>query len=93
VHRQEDDSDVRAVTVESLERLKAVEHGHGDVQDDHVGPEAQGQVERLTAVARTADDVKSGSKKAADEVQECDVIVYEQDARPGGRWDLQSDVR
>jgi hypothetical protein len=75
VHRQEDDSGFRAIATELLERLKAVELGHCDVQHGHVGPEAPGQVERLAAVAGKGYDVKSGSKKAGDGFQERAVIV------------------
>ena len=75
VHRQEDDSGFRAISPELLERLKAIELGHCDVQHDHVGPEAPGQVQRLTTVARKGHDVKGGSEKAADRFQKRDVIV------------------
>ena len=75
VHRQKDDPGFQAISPELLECLKAVEIGHGDVQHDHVGPEAPGQVQRLTAVGRNGHDVKSGSKKAADRFQKRDVIV------------------
>jgi hypothetical protein len=75
VHRQEDHSGFWAISPQLLERLKAIELGHCDVQHDHVGPEAPGQVQRLTTVARKGHDVKSGSKKAADRFPKRDVIV------------------
>ena len=75
VHRQEHDSGFQSLSPELLERLKAVEIGHGDVQYDHVGPEAPSQVQRLTAVACNGHDVKRGSEKAADRFQKRDVIV------------------
>ena len=89
VHRQEDDSGFRAVPPELFERLKAIELGHRDVQHGHVGPEAPGQVERLTAIARKGHDVKRLSKKAADTFQKGDVIVGDEDAGSGRRGDVQ----
>ena len=89
MHRQEHDSGFRAISPELLERLKAVEIGHGDVQHDDVGPEAPGQVQRLTAVARSGHDVKSGGEKVADRFQKRDVIVDQKDARSGWRCDVQ----
>ena len=62
-----------------------------DVQHDHVGPEAPGQVQRLTAVGRNGHDVKSGSKKAADRFQKVDVIVGQKDARSGRRCDVHGE--
>ena len=91
VHRQEDDSGFGAISPELLERLKAIELGHRDVQHDHVGPEAPGEVQRLTAVAGKGHDVKVGSKKAADRFQKREVIVGEEDARSGWRRDLHFD--
>ena len=91
VHRQEDNPCFWAISPELLERLKAIELGHGDVQHDHVGPEAPGQVQRLTAVGRNSHDVKSGSKMAADRFQKVDVIVGQEDARSGRRCDVQGE--
>ena len=91
VHRQEDDPGFRAISPELLERLEAVEIGHGDVQHDHVGPEAPCQVQRLTAVGRSRHDVKSGSKMAADRFQKVDVIVGQEDARSGRHCDVQGE--
>jgi hypothetical protein len=89
VHGQEDDSGFRAISPQLLEGLKATELGHRDVQHDHVGPEAPGKVQRLPTVTRNRHDVKGVSKKAADRFQKCDVIVGEEDARSGGRRDVQ----
>ena len=75
VHRQEDDSGFRVISPQQLERLKTIELGHCDVQHDHVGPEAPGQVQRLTTVARKGHDVKGGSEKATDRFQKRDVVV------------------
>jgi hypothetical protein len=88
VHRQEDDPGFQSISPELLERLKAVELGHRDVQHDHIGPEAHGQVQRLATVARKGHDVKSGSKKAADRFQKRDVIVGQEDPRFGWRFDV-----
>jgi hypothetical protein len=91
VHRQENDSGFRAVSPELLERLKAIELGHGDIQHDHVGPEAPCQVQRLTAVGRSSHDVKSGAQIAADRFQQADVIVGKEDARSGRRCAVQGE--
>jgi hypothetical protein len=89
VHRQEDNPCFWAISPELLERLKAVAIGHGDVQHDHVGPEAPCQVQRLMTVGRSGHDVKGGSKKAAERFPHVGVIVGQEDARSGRRCDLQ----
>jgi hypothetical protein len=65
------------ISLELLQRLKAVAMGHGDVEHDHVGPEAPCQLQRLTAVGRSGHDVKSGRKVVADRFQKVKVIVGE----------------
>ncbi len=75
VHRQEDDSGFRVISPQQFERLKTIELGHCDVQHDQVGPEAPGQVQRLTTVARKGHDVKGGSKKPTDRFQKRAVVV------------------
>jgi hypothetical protein len=60
VHRREDDAALRAILTELRQCLNAIEPGHCDVQHDHVGPEAPGKVQRLTAVAGEGDDVDRG---------------------------------
>jgi hypothetical protein len=91
VHGQENHSGFGAISPQLLEGLKATELWHRDVQDDHVGPQAPGEVQRLTAVTGKSHDVKGGSKKAADRFQKREVIVGEENARSGWRRDLQFD--
>ena len=88
VHRQENNLAGRAILPELLERLKTVETGHGDVEHDHVGPKAPGQVKRLMAVARNGHDVKIG-KKPVDRFEKRPVIVGQQDTRSDRRCDVQ----
>ena len=73
-----------------LERLKAIEHGHTDVHYGDVGPDAPGQVQRLTTIARKGHDVKGDTEKTADRFQQCWVVVGYEDARSGWRRDVQS---
>ena len=58
--------------------LDAVEDGHGDVHQHHVGQQLLGQAERLLAVGRLPDDVEAGVLEgAAQSFTERAVVVGE----------------
>ena len=59
VHREHDDGDAGRALGDEPGRLDAVEHGHGDVHQHHVGLQLLGQAGRLVAVARLADHLEA----------------------------------
>ena len=63
--------------------VQAVEQGHGDVEDDDVGPEVGGRREQGPAVGHRPDHVALGLEQPGERLPEQAVVVRQQDARAG----------
>lgn len=57
----------------------AVEHGHGDVGDDDIGPEGEGFLDELAAVGGGADDVELRGEEDIEAVEDDFMIVGKED--------------
>ena len=69
-----------AVGAQAPADLDAVEPGQAEVEDDQVGDEAGGDVERLDAVGGGADLVALVAQRAAQDVGDLGVVLDDQDA-------------
>ena len=72
-----------AVGAQPAADLDAVEARQAEVEDDQVGDEAGGDVERLDPVGRGADLVALVAQRAAQDVGDLGVVLDEQDAAAG----------
>ena len=71
---------------QALEDLEAVDVGHAQVEQDHVGPQARDGVERRCSAVRLADELEPGmdSHRAAHAAAEDRAVVDHQDADGAG---------
>ena len=63
--RQHDDLAAGSGGAQPRQRREPVEAGHGEVEQDEVGLELGGELERLGAVSRLADHVEAALRRAA----------------------------
>src|SRR4030095_572031 len=82
-HAQEHDGHFRSGLPKDSDRLKPIESGHVDVQDDDIGNDFIHRVERLDAVACGAHDVEAISQQRGHLVQDSTVVVDEKHSRLG----------
>ena len=69
-----------AVGAQAAADLDPVEPGQAEVEDDEVGDEAGGDVERLDPVGRGADLVALVAERAAQDVGDVGVVLDDEDA-------------
>src|SRR5262249_45152847 len=79
--RDDDHRGLRRFLAQRPGERQAVELGHHQVADDHVGMELGGQFQGVVAVARLLDVVAPALEQLAEELAGGCVVVHDQDAR------------
>jgi hypothetical protein len=75
VHRQKHNLRARFQALQFTKRLKAVELGHRDIQDDQLRIEALRRIQRLPSISRRGDHIKIGREFPAHCIQELRVVI------------------
>lgn len=82
MHRQNHHPCPRRHPLEALDRLQPVHAGHGDIQQDDVGPQVTGAANGLPAVSRLADhqEIGLGIQNGPQTLAQDAVILHHQDS-------------
>jgi hypothetical protein len=75
VHRQKHNLGARFQALQFTKRLKAVELGHRDIQDNQVGLEALRRTQRLPSISRGGDHIEIVREFSAHGIQELRVVI------------------
>src|SRR6516165_6415634 len=75
MHRKEDELHVRYFLAKPHASIHAVEPRHRDVENDHIGPGLGGEIDKLVAIAGSADNFAPRLQQTPKSVKEHRVIV------------------
>ena len=93
MHRQEHNLGPRSKSFQFLGRLKSVEAGHRDVENDDIGVEAGHSVQSFAPVCHRGHNVEFCLQRSRDGLQDPSVVVRQENSRSGnprdGRWEVQ----
>src|SRR6516225_8847227 len=75
MHRKEDELHVRYFLAKPHASIHAVEPRHRDVENDHIGPSLGAEIDKLVAIAGSADNFAPRLQQTPESVKEHRVIV------------------
>src|SRR5262245_36801752 len=81
MHCQEDDFGLASHRFEAAQRFKPAQHRHGNIGDNHVGPELPSGVDQLVAIAYGAHKVEMIFQKCRQTLGDNRVVIGEQHSR------------
>src|SRR5262245_30319591 len=86
MHCQEDDFGLASHRFEAAQRFQPAQHRHGNIGDNHVGPELPSGVDQLVAIAYGAHKVEMIFQKGRQTLGDNRVVIGEHHSRTALHW-------